>query len=415
MRRCALLPTAIAALAIGAVAPAVARADERAETDPAGFNFQLLGAHFSVAPVAILEADYRVFPGEEEGETGFALGRLRLGTRFGAGKWLRVLADVDFVGGEGPSVSDAYAEFRPNDWMEVTAGYSRPPLFPEARLELEHLLPFGDLAPVVESFRVRRDLGAEIRLHPHVAPVEGIVRIGNGSGSVLGPDDPVPAGYASLDLVLGRAWSGLAHAHDRFGLRLGAAGLVESVRDRDSIEGTTPIGFVFYRPTVVEGRRLVGEAHLVGYAGPFTLNVAGSFANEERSKNPTGDPNAARVPLPSLDSRGVTAELSFVAFGAPRRVGIAPQGRGFDHWNGGALELAARFDRLWLGLDAADVKPGGAVGGALSLRWWATNFLSATAEGYALRYDSPPIEEPTRSISVGLLTRLSFFWGLGYP
>jgi len=103
-----------------------------------------------------------------------------------------------------------------------------------------------------------------------MVPLEAAVRVGNGSESVLGNDNPFPAGYASLDLVLGRAQSARAHEHDTYGLRLGAAGFIEDASDRDGIIGTTPLGFVFFRPVIVHGRRLVGEAHTIVSLGPTT-------------------------------------------------------------------------------------------------------------------------------------------------
>ncbi|GEN07959.1 hypothetical protein MFU01_29960 [Myxococcus fulvus] len=36
----------------------------------------------------------------------------------------------------------------------------------------------------------------------------------------------------------------------------------------------------------------------------------------------------------------------------------------------GALEVAGRVERLWLGRGAPDVQTGGATSGALAVRWW---------------------------------------------
>lgn len=71
------------------------------------------------------------------------------------------------------------------------------------------------------------------------------------------------------------------------------------------------------------------------------------------------------------------------------------------------MDVAGRVERLALGLGAPDVEPGGASGGALAVRWWATGFLGVGATGYFLHYDQPPIEEPTRLDSWLVLTRVT--------
>lgn len=368
-------------------------------------------------PSLLGELDYRVFPSELEGNTGFALARLRPGLALTPASWVRAVTSFEFAG-ESPIILDAFAKLRAAEWVEFTAGYSKPPLFASFVYEPVHTTPFPDRAPVVSAFRVRRDLGADVHFTPRSVPLEGWVRVGNGTGSALGNDNALPAGYAALDLVLGRAWAGSASENRTYGLRVGVAALVESPRDRGGISGQTPLGFVYYRPLVVSGLRVVGEAHVVGYAGPLRLTVEGAMAHEQRSRDDDGNPSTPRVDLPAVRSYGVTAEVAYVVLGRARQVGHAPSSRGGQggRWDGGALEVAARFDELWLGEGAADVRSGGSTGGALALKWWPTDFLAASLAGYTLHYDTPPLEDPSEFRSWGALARLSFFWGLpGQP
>lgn len=125
------------------------------------------------------------------------------------------------------------------------------------------------------------------------------------------------------------------------------------------------------------------------------------------------------VPSPScpwlLRPHAYTVPLAVKAASrASARSGSGPEGRahGDGSWRGGAVELAARYDGLWLGRGASDVRAGGAQGGALAVKWWPADFLSAALAGSVTRYDSAPVEEPGRLWSWGVIARASFFSGL---
>lgn len=370
-------------------------------------------APFPLQPTVLSEIDYRVFPSEVEGNTGFAVARFRPGVVLNPAPWFQAVGTVEFAG-EYAIILDAFMKLRATDWADLLVGYSKPPLFASFVYEPVHSLSFPDRAPVVTSFRVRRDVGAAVHVAPGRVPLEGWLRIGNGSGSPLGNDNALPAGYASLDLVLGRAWTS-NHAIDRrYGLRLGAGGLIESVRDRDGISGQTPLGFVYFRPVVVSGLRVVGESHAVAYAGPLRLSIEGALARESRSRDTDGNPSTPRVTRPTMSSYGVTTELSCVLVGDARSVGQAPRGRhgAGGAWQGGALEVALRYDGMWLGRGADDVNAGGSHGGAAAMKWWPVDFMAAALSGYIMHYDVAPIEEPNQLWSWGTIARASFFWGL---
>lgn len=137
------------------------------------------------------------------------------------------------------------------------------------------------------------------------------------------------------------------------------------------------------------------------------------MARESRSRDDDGNPSTPRLTLPVVRSYGVTAELSCVLLGGARAVGHAPQARtdAAGAWRGGALEVALRYDGLWLAHSASDVLSGGSQGGALALKWWPMEFLAATLAGYITHYDTAPIDAPGERWSWGSLARLSFFWG----
>lgn len=371
-------------------------------------------ASLPLKPTVLVEGDYRVFPSETEGNTGFALARMRPGLSLQPTSWFRALATVEFAG-EYATILDAFMTLRATRWLEFNVGYARPPLFASSRYEPIHVQAFPDFAPVVSAFQVRRDIGVDVHMAPERIPIEAWLRVSNGTGSALGNDNALPAGYGTFDLVLGRAWTSAGRSADTYGMRVGVGAFVEEVRDRDGIIGATPLGFQYFRPVVVSGRRTVGEAHFVGYAGPLRLTIEGAFAREARSKDDDGNPNTPRVHLPAMRSYGITGELGWVVLGRPREVGLAPRGRNANSatWDGGAVELAARYDAMFLGRGASDVLQGGAQSAAFVAKWWPTDFLAASVSSYAMHYETPAIERPTVFWSWGMIARASFYWGLG--
>jgi phosphate-selective porin OprO/OprP len=164
---------------------------------------------------------------------------------------------------------------------------------------------------------------------------------------------------------------------------------------------------------VVSGLRVVAEGHAVAYVGPVRLTVEGAVARESRSKDADGNPATPRVDLDAISSYGLTTEVAWVLLGSPREVGRAPRARGSADggWSGGAVELAARYDGMWLARRARDVRVGGSQGGALALKWWPVDFMAATLAGDVTRYEAAPLEEPDTLISWGFQARASFFWG----
>lgn len=368
-------------------------------------------------PTGLVEIDHRVFRAEEEGLTGFGVGRFRLGAVIAPRPWFRGVVNVELASGT-PQILDAYAQLRPHPAITIDLGSSKPPIFASFRAEPVHTMPLPDRAPVVRAFSLQRDVGVGMRVAPAMVPLEVHYRVGNGSGSVVSNDNPYPAVYGALDFVWGRAWLAAQEHHgeepETFGLRLGVGGMDENTADRDSTRGVTPLGFVYARPVVVAGRRTVGTAYAVGYAGPLRLTVEGAAADESRNRDDDGNTETPRRSLSGVQSTGLTAEAAWVLLGRAREVGRAPTAMP-GPWHGGALEVAARFDALWLqhGADDPAVVENDSRGGSLALKWWPTSFLAASWSGSFTVYDVPPVETPDIDATWGILQRLSFIWPPG--
>lgn len=364
-----------------------------------------------VTPTALLEADYRHHADPIEGNNGFALARARLGLRLHPTDWLLAVATVELAPGSGPALLDGFATFTATPWLDVTVGYSKPPLFASFRHEGITTIPMPMRSAIVNEMRIRRDVGVEARFAPRRAPIEAIVRIGNGS-TTLENDNATPTGYGALDLVLGRAWAG--GRSEVFGLRLGAAALVDDTEEHDSIAGVTPLGYVYAQPALASGLRAIATTHAIAYAGPVRLVVEGAFVQEGRRDDHDGDPSTAAIELDPVRSWGLTGELTWTIRGGWREVGHAPAVASLlvpGGWDGGAVELGFRADRFWLGRGAADLFRTGGTTMSLASKWWPTRFLALTLYGDATRFDAPPVDTPDRNWGWTVLLRASFFWG----
>lgn len=350
------------------------------------------GAATSLHPTLVLDTDFRTYPTAEEGNTGFSIARLRPGLRLKHGGWFTAAVVAELAEGDA-ELLDAFARFQAASWLSVTAGLSTPPLFPSAVHDASFQMPFPDRAPVVRAFRIRRDVGVGVEITPDAVPLEARFRLSNGTGSSVTNDEGFPALYGNLDFV-------------SEALRIGVAGLLERSGEREGISGRTPVDFVYYRPGVVQGLRMVGVAHATVWMGPLRLAAEGAWAREGRE-----EPLSPGPELEPIQAAGMTTAISWVLYGGARQERSAPgplPDSGF-----GALELSARYDGMWLGLSAPDVPPGGSQGGAVALKWWATDFLSTTLTGTYTRYTGHPVDAPGRADSWSLIARLSVFWGLG--
>lgn len=360
-----------------------------------------------VWPTLLSELDGQLVASETEGKNGFALGRFRLGLRGQPLPWLGFTGTIEWAS-EKPGVLDAFVVLTPIEGVRFDVGQAKAPLFSSFVIEPVHAVPFPDRAPVVNSFRTRRDMGIGLTIARREVPLEARVRIGNGGG-LLANDDPHMAVYGALDLVLGRARTG--GRGEFLGLRAGVAGLYERVGTRTSVRAVHPLDYVYAPGVAIGGPRAVGTTSVIGYIGPARLTFEGAIAREARIGDLDDDPTTPREAKTAVWSGGLTSELAVVVLGEPREVGLPPAAeRG--PWRGGVVELAGRFDAMAITRHAEDLTPQGSLGGAAVVRWWPVDLASLSLAGYGLRYDHPPADQTDRQWSWGLLLRLGVYWGL---
>ena len=359
----------------------------------------------SVHPVAMVEATALYLPAEEEGETGFEVRRLYLGARWEPVPWASVVGSINPVAGEHESlVVDAHVRVAPKGPVDFSVGYAKTPLFASAHDAAIETVPIPELSLSTRAFWPGRDVGAEAHLAGPKLPIEAWLRVGNGSGSPKGNDNPEISFDGRADLVLGRARDG-AERGDTFGLRLGGGFHVEQAEDRAGLTGETPTGFEFWRSPTIAGTVWVAEGHVVGLAGPVQVTLEGAAASEGRSEDTDGNPDTARAELDPVQSWGGSGEVAWTVTGQHRQPGAWPvAGEKIG------VEVAGRGERLSLGGGASDVDPGGATGGELAVRVWHPLGLGGALTGGYFVYDTAPLEEPEVTSSWFVAARVTARW-----
>lgn len=320
----------------------------------------------------------------------------------------------ELIGANGAYLLDSHVRFEPRPWLELTVGFSKPPLFASFRHERIPAMPMPVRSGVVKQLWVRRDVGVEARFMPRRAPIEALVRLGNGSMDLRDNTNETPSGYAALDLVLGRLWAGApaTPANELLGLRFGAAALVDDRSAHESVAAETPFGYVYAQPVVATGLRVIATGHLIGLIGPVRVIVEGGMVQAGREDDHDGDPATPAQILDPVRTWGLTGELTWTIRGGWRGLDQRPEVASLldGAWDGGALELSARADRFWLNYGAADLVRTGGTSGSLALKWYPTRFMALTAYGEATAFEHAPIATPGRLWGGMGLLRASFYW-----
>jgi phosphate-selective porin OprO/OprP len=367
--------------------------------------------HVYIAPTALVQSDFQALPPEEE-NIGFTLARVRIGAFSQPTDWILALVQAQFSPeSEAPEVLDAYARIGPWHGFRFTAGYSRSPLFVSARNELDGMTPLPELSMPVKALWPGRDLGVELHYAPSRAPFEAWFRFGNGNPSPTQNDLNGSFAFTGrVDATFGRGRID-ARGDEPFGLRIGAAAVLDdSSYDRAGASGITAAQFQFYRPPTVSGARRIFEAHLLALAGPVRFLAEAGGAMEDRSAS-NGNPSAPRTRLDPEITRGGAVELAWMLTGEKRVSSIWPvrpskNPFAFDH---AAFEIAARVERLDVGLGMRDIAPGGATAASFAANAWLDAMFAVTLAGSYYRYDKAPIEEPTRLDSWLVQARLTVY------
>jgi phosphate-selective porin OprO/OprP len=382
--------------------PPPASFDVRAFTGDQGFAVEFAHA-WRIAPFLGFDLDYHLAPTDQEASPGFVLQRARVGLR------LSVFDAVDatFIVrmDRGPvRVYEAHVTANLPAGFRIEAGLSRSVLFITGRDEFESWMPMLERPVPSDALWPARSLGLMVAYRGSV-PIEAFFRIANDATWDTFGTSVHPALEGRLDLVLGRQH----RDPDAFwGLRLGGAAHWEpNAALQTGISGTTEFDYAFWTAPNVKGERLIAEGHVVGDIGPVELRVEGGWAREARVT--TDDPTNPQ-PLDSMQTGGAMAELAWRTFGAWRLPSTWPGGKltpTADGWKNGAVEIAVRVERIWLGQGASDVVPEGMSSFGAAVRWWSSWGIGASLAGFGYLFDTAPAMLNNRLTSWVVVARVS--------
>ena len=375
----------------------------------------------TLTPTFVFDGDYRVDPHEVEGFDGLSFARAQMGARGDLSPTLSAAGLFDFAAGESVEVIDAWVDWHPNKQLSIAGGYLRSPLFPSARDELIERLPVPELGTMTRALWPGRSLGVSLRWRPDVAPIDVMLKVGNGSSALAGNDTNTPAADVRVDYVWGRTttrvdYGRLDDAAERtnpWGIRAGAAAHFDNVDDRPGATGYTAGDYQFYRPAVVSGDRYVAEAHALVQYDALQLLIESGFTKEGRSATTTGDPTKPRTELTAVETYGIAGELSWMVTGDHRVAGAWPlAATSSNSW--GAVELATRIERGTFGKCASavaectsSVETLDATVASGAVRWWMTPHVATTIAGYYYKWDAGPFDQMNVRSTWLVLARLT--------
>ncbi len=344
---------------------------------------------------------------DQSANTAFALSRFRPGIDVYHHQY-QVSYNVEFNEGK-PKMMDAFAAGH-QGFSSIFVGNMKPPLFASTLHEHIFFQSFQERSPVVLAFRIQRDMGFSYYWHPKKLPLEGWLRLGTGSDGV----EKGMAIYANLDLVYGafHYWSNgkqLKSERDikewfefrgddyyQTGLRLGISSLFEGAAPRKSVKGILPSNATFFQPVLVSGDRNITEAHLVLKLYWFRWTTEAAY-----SKESLADPLLGK----SITAYGLTSELQWSTLDHRYSANI-PYCHMPKLGQPGCLELAIRYDGLWMGRGNEKIQNHSTQGFSAVIKWYLFDFFSLFLSAYHHEYE---IEEG-KHIAKGLLFGFSHFW-----
>ena len=351
------------ALALAQAPPAV----PAPSPDDGGLHFRLLpspeirsGDRFTIELIAKTQTDLIEFDSDlEQEDDDFDWRRRRLGVRGRLFGWLSYEVEREFRDELDPW-RDVYVNAKANDWLEVRAGLFKVPF------SLDNLTGSTSHDFVYRSVAARtiapgRDPGVQVwgrsdgrrftyfvgvfRGRDDLSRHDAVVDDDKGAES-LGPTFSSRVTVQPLDTVdrLPRALRNL-----EFGINGGWTTVPEGLY---GLRGRSVLGYEFFSPVYVNGRRVRAGVDARLFAGPTSVKAEWLGAWDERRNQGLGDDT-----LPDVVSHGWYTSGTWLLTGERKEDSDVRPSRPIFQGGFGALEAAARFERLSFGSRGTNGEP----------------------------------------------------------
>lgn len=303
-----------------------------------------------------LQTDVRVSPWDLKDEGGtFRLSRRRVGTKGEITKYVEFEVEAELR--KDNPWRDVFVNVKPATAFEVQGGKFKVP-FSADQLTSPTETDFVNRSLLAETIAPARDVGVMVhgRLFRRLLTYEIGAFRNDGEHARLEEDPFVLPGEApppnEHSAAVRVAVEPFRHAsapkmleHMQVGVAFTTSDVPEGL---NSLEGKSVLGFTFFEPMYVLGRRRRVGAEFVWTPGPYSVKAEYARSDEARMRQGLGD-----VDLSDFVSSGWYVSGSWAMTGESKSGGIAPR-KPLFRGGFGALELAVRYEELGFGSESKE-------------------------------------------------------------
>lgn len=301
-----------------------------------------------------LQTDFRVSEWDLQDEGGrFELTRRRLGVKGELTKYVDFEVEAELR--QDNPWRDVFVNLKPAPVFEVQVGKFKAP-FGADQLTSPTELDFVNRSLLGDTIAPARDVGLMVhgRLFKRLLTYEFGAFKNDGENARLEKDPFVLPGEAPPANEHSAAMRITVEPFRRASapkalerLQVGVAFTTSEVPEGlNSLEGGSVLGYTFFEPVYVLGRRWRFGAEFVWTPGPFSVKAEYARSDEERLRQGLGDVN-----LSDVVASGWYVSGSWAVTGESKSGGIGPR-RPLFRGGFGALELAMRYEELGFGSES---------------------------------------------------------------
>ncbi len=303
-----------------------------------------------------LQTDFRASEWDLEHEGGtFELSRRRVGAKGELTKYVDFEVEAELR--KDNPWRDVFVNVKPASAFEVQGGKFKVP-FSADQLTSPTEIDFVNRSLLAETIAPARDIGVMVhgRLFKRLLTYELGAFKNDGENARLEKDPfllpgeaPPPNEHSAAVRVTVEPFRHGSAPKMLEPMQVGVAFTTSDVPEGlNSLEGKSVLGFTFFEPMYVLGRRRRVGAEFVWTPGPYSVKAEYARSDEARMRQGLGD-----VDLSDFVASGWYVSGSWAVTGESKSGGIAPR-KPLFRGGFGALELAMRYEELGFGSESME-------------------------------------------------------------